>query len=180
MDEEFDSFPRWHCIDRMGRGYKKNGERRGFRPSKIEFGLYGDIDEAGFAKKEIQQYIQKFLPVGTLLQLNKHITYQDGQRELGYELAMDGGDFDIPDVLGKAGCAFMEDLYDAMSDATRRRDMLPSLEDYPRIINNLYVNDLITIIDKDLGQGDGVKKYGNLAVWSGLSLTGIGKCEYSY
>ena len=74
----------------------------------------------------------------------------------------------------------MEDLYDAMSDATRRRDMLPSLEDYPRIINNLYVNDLITIIDKDLGQGDGVKKYGNLAVWSGLSLTGIGKCEYSY
>lgn len=180
LDEEFDSFPRWHCIDRMGRGYKKNGERRGFRPSKIEFGLYGDIDEAGFAKKEIQQYIQKFLPVGTLLQLNKHITYQDGQRELGYELAMDGGDFDIPDVLGKAGCAFMEDLYDAMSDATRRRDMLPSLEDYPRIINNLYVNDLITIIDKDLGQGDGVKKYGNLAVWSGLSLTGIGKCEYSY
>ncbi len=179
LDEEFDSFPRWHCIDRMGRGYKKNGERRGFRPSKIEFGLYGDIDEAGFAKKEIQQYIQKFLPVGTLLQLNKHITQQDGRRNLGYELAMDGGDSDVPDVLGKAGSVFMADLYDAMSDATLRRD-IPSLEDYPRIINNLYVNDLITIIDKNLGQGDGVKKYGNLAIWSGLSLTGIGKCEYSY
>lgn len=73
----------------------------------------------------------------------------------------------------------MEDLYAAMSDATRWR-AIPSPEDYPRIINNLYVNDLITIIDKDLGQGDGVKKYGNLAIWSGLSLTGIGKCEYSY
>lgn len=179
LDEEFDRLPPWHCIDRMGRGYKKNGERRGFRPSQIEFGLYGDIDEAGFAKKEIQQYIQKFLPVGTLLQLNKHITQQDGRRNLGYELAMDGGDSDVPDVLGKAGSVFMEDLYDAMSDALRRRD-IPSLEDYPRIINNLYVNDLITIIDKDLGQGDGVKKYGNLAIWSGLSLIGIGKCEYSY
>lgn len=180
LDEEFDRLPPWHRIDRMGRGYKKNGERRGFRPSQIEFGLYGDIDEAGFAKKEIQQYIQKFLPVGTLLQLNKHITQQDGRRNLGYELAMDGGDSDVPDVLGKAGSVFMEDLYDAMSDALRRRDILPSLEDYPRIINNLYVNDLITIIDKDLGQGDGVKKYGNLAIWSGLSLIGIGKCEYSY
>lgn len=179
LDEEFDSFPRWHRIDGMGRGYKKNGERRGFRPSQIEFGLYGDIDEAGFAKKEIQQYIQKFLPVGTLLQLNKHITQRDGRRKLGYELAMDGGDSDIPDVLGKAGDVFMEDLYAAMSDATRWR-AIPSPEDYPRIINNLYVNDLITIIDKDLGQGDGVKKYGNLAIWSGLSLTGIGKCEYSY
>lgn len=179
LDEEFDSFPRWHRIDGMGRGYKKNGERRGFRPSQIEFGLYGDIDEAGFAKKEIQQYIQKFLPVGTLLQLNKHITQRDGRRKLGYELAMDGGDSDVPDVLGKAGDVFMEDLYAAMSDATRWR-AIPSPEDYPRIINNLYVNDLITIIDKDLGQGDGVKKYGNLAIWSGLSLTGIGKCEYSY
>ena len=179
LDEEFDSFPRWHRIDGMGRGYKKNGERRGFRPSQIEFGLYGDIDEAGFAKKEIQQYIQKFLPVGTLLQLNKHITQRDGRRKLGYELTMDGGDSDIPDVLGKAGDVFMEDLYAAMSDATRWR-AIPSPEDYPRIINNLYVNDLITIIDKDLGQGEGVKKYGNLAIWSGLSLTGIGKCEYSY
>lgn len=175
FDKTF-SKSRQHRIARTGRKYTKKGQNSNFRPAQIEFGYHGDVDEAGFANEEVQQYIQEFLPVGTQLQLNKHFVWQDGQRKIAYELAMDGGEPGVPDVLGKAGSTFMNDLSAAMSDA--RRGEASAFEDYPKTIENLYVNDLITIIDKDIGQGDGLKKYGNLVIWNGLSLIGTGECAY--
>jgi hypothetical protein len=148
------------------------------RLMNIEFGLYGDMELSSFANAEVQAYIRDFLPIGELLQLNKKIIQNDKQKRLAYDLVIDGGDPEVPDIIGKASPHFLDDLTVLMQKITNLNR--PELEDYPKTIDNLYVNDVITIIEKDMGQGNNLKKFGNMLIWNGLSILGMGHCNYSY
>lgn len=138
---------------------------------KIEFGTYGDLDSSSFANEEIQEYIRDELPVGEPLQLNKIIC----DNTLHYELAMEGGDMGVPDVLGAASHAFTGDLCALMQMKNIDQS---EYHCFPKIIDALYVNDLVTFIEQDKGQGKDLPQFGDILVWNGLSVIGMGECHY--
>ena len=141
---------------------------------KVEFGLYRDLDNQAFANEEMQDYIQNDLPVGEMLQLNQSFRGNDSSslKNLCYELSMDGGELGVPDILGRASSSFIYDLGAVTSKNSSDNTC------FPKSIDDLYVNDLITFIEQDKGQDAGLSRFGDIVIWNGLSVMGMGDCHY--
>jgi len=164
----------------------KNGDRRayecGFNWKKnkklthIEIGRPRDLNLFSMAGKESQKIINELIP-GTSVSLTRDRERSEANGYVTYTVRVDGETGII--TLGETGREFSR----ALKRILRSVKNLPDNCDlydylYPDDITDVYIDDVITVINPYKPEADGAKRYGNMMIWRAISLTGFGRLSF--
>lgn len=149
--------------------------------SRIEIGRYGDIVPISMADQKIQKIIDKIYS-GIRVILKKNAKKTDDNKYVTYDILLEE---DIEDdsnerLLGFTSKRFAKSLSNILKSIAK----LPPDKEiiyrvYPEIFSEIYIDDIVSIIKPLSAANKDAKRYGNLQIWKGITLTGFGKADYN-
>lgn len=164
-------------IDKEGerRSYKSGFGYKGQHLSYFEVGLEGDVDLRSFVRTEgTQEFIRDNYDnlIDRKILLSKDNS-SDGH--IRYKIT----DIQTGTIFGYTGVQFADSLSRALHSIYR----LPSSKSlyyttYPQYFTDVYVDDVISVVDQADGSETGVKEYGEMIVWNAISIVGYCKARY--
>ena len=143
--------------------------------SYIEVGFAADVEKRSSVRmKDVQQYLRN---IGNEIKGEKVVlikeSYSNGY--VSYRIHYPKGNLD----LGRTSMNFSESLERALRDIYN----LPSrakvyFDLFPRRLTDVYVDEVISVIDETDGSECGITTYGEMMVWNTISIVGYAKAEY--
>ncbi|GLI18355.1 hypothetical protein TSYNTROPHJE_01680 [Tepidanaerobacter syntrophicus] len=162
-----------------GRQYKPNGERwaqviyrRGRRPfiSRIEVGLDSDVNPKSFINMNIFGGELEVLENQRYLREN---VYKDDEVRLVFNYEKK---YYLIEHNNKIIGALKNDFTQSLRQCINKTNKNP---DYPKLIDNIYVDNVITIVDKSVYDFDFMpKQYKQTHLWTGIEISGFGRVEW--
>lgn len=160
-------------ITRNEDGSKRCAKAGGFAKryiSHFEVGSDTDVDTRSLAMDTtLQQYIQNSVSPGTRLKLKK--CPEDTKSYVVYKIVLEDNE-NI--VLGYTGETFANELEKAIKHILKlnsNTDVYFNV--FPHAFCDIYVHNITTCISSLPPVPDGAKTFGNVSIWSGLTITGF-------
>jgi hypothetical protein len=163
----------------------KEGDRRCFKSdfgrngkphlSFFEVGLGYDLDYRSFVRTEgIQQFIRQNHRdlIGKQVYLLKDIHFTD---YVPYKIILIDSGMEI----GKTSREFYECLTRAIRSVYKLPACLtPYFNVFPSKLSDIYIEDVISIVDQADGSENGVFNYGEMVTWNAINIVGYSRVEY--
>lgn len=167
-------------IDKKGdrRAYKSGFNRRGKKTfSHMEIGRIGDLDTLSMARDEQTQSLIGSIEPGERVSLKKNNIFS---KEAGYIV------YDVVPERYSSGEAIARTSKKFYLDMTRIIKRVNNLPDYTQVydrvypyeFSDIYIDDVISIVEPVRAEAKGARRYGNMMLWRGISLIGFGKTRY--
>lgn len=167
-------------IDKKGdrRAYKNGFNRRGKKTfSHMEIGRIGDLDTLSMARDEQTQSLIGNIEPGERVSLKKNTAFS---KEAGYVV------YDVVPEKYSSGEAIARTSKKFYLDMTRIIKQVNNLPDYTQVyervypyeFSDIYIDDVISIVEPVRTEAKGARRYGNMMIWKGISLIGFGKTRY--
>lgn len=167
----------------------KNGDRRsymtglGFRKKKpylshVEIGRNYDFEPTSFAENsDIQgKFDDPILLVGERVKLIKNMDYSKEVGYISYDIVLEDEMFF--GRIGRTSKKFYLDLKRILKDVNKLppdKDVYPEI--YPSRFSEIYIDDVVSIISNINPKAVAGKKFGDVMVWKGISVTGFAQVE---
>lgn len=163
----------------------KEGDRRcyeskfGYNGKKllsyVEVGFSADVDKRGSVRIQgVQQYLRN---IGNQIKGEKVVLIKEAYSNgyVSYRINYPNGNID----LGKTSEKFSESLERALRDIYHLPARAKVYYDlFPRRLTDVYVDDVLSVIDETDGSEKGITAYGEMMVWNTISIVGYAKAEY--
>lgn len=160
-------------ITRNEDGSKRCAKAGGFAKrylSHFEVGSDTDVNAHSLAEnKELQQYIRKKVTPGTRLKLKKCSQGTMGKDYVIYKIVLEDNE-NI--VLGYTSASFAIELEKAIKHIMKLHCSV-YYDVYPHAFCDVYVHNITTCVSGLLPVPKGAKTYGDVSIWSGLTITGF-------
>lgn len=155
------------------RCYQLGNSRTKKKPlSHIEFGLSTDINQKSFAlKEEIQKIIINRSLVGSRVELVKNRELSNSIKII-YDIRLEEANSAC--TLGQTSNQFSDELkkiFRYIYKMNKNTQVNSSI--FPERFSDIYIDDVITVIDNTDNKLKGAKQFGNMMIWHGLSLSGF-------
>jgi hypothetical protein len=165
-------------IDKVGDGrcFKADFGRNG-KPhlSFFEVGFGYDVDLRSFVRTNgIQLYIrQNYMDmIGQQVYLLKDIHFTD---YISYKIIMLASGIEI----GETSREFCESLTRAIRSVYKLpAHVTPYFNVFPDRLSDIYIEDIISVVDQVDGSENGVISYGEMVTWNAVNIVGYSRIEY--
>ena len=166
-----------HYIRSFKSGSRRSFEisaRRGKKPalSRIEVGKVDDLSNEFFAESaEVQKLVSTLQLRGQAVEFKRNHFVTN---YVGYDLIM----ADSEEVLGKTDEFFSRELIEILRNTLGLYgNAMPRF--YPDALDDIYLDQKITVIGRWKPSLIGARRFGNLAIWEGLTVIGFAHPNYN-
>ena len=143
--------------------------------SYVEIGFSADVEKRSSVRmKDVQQYLRN---LGNEIKGEKVVLIKESYSKdyVSYRIHYPKGNID----LGRTSMSFSESLERALRDIYNLPSRAKVYYDlFPRRLTDVYVDEVISVIDETDGSECGITTYGEMMVWNTISIVGYAKAEY--
>ncbi len=147
------------------------GNRKGYI-THIEVGLQNDLNQRSFAENAVtQELLSRELKPGTRLKF--FICPESAGGEIVYRIATEDNE---QLTLGFTGFGFMTGIESVLQRVWKTSKAI-DIKWFPRIWTDIYVDDFTTCLSTSKTGISGAKRFGDMYVWKGISVSGFARIE---
>lgn len=147
------------------------GNRKGYI-THIEVGLQDDLNQRSFAENAVtQELLSRELKPGTRLKF--FICPESAGGEIVYRIATEDNE---QLTLGFTGFGFMTGIESVLQRVWKTSKAI-DIKWFPRIWTDIYVDDFTTCLSTSKTGISGAKRFGDMYVWKGISVSGFARIE---
>lgn len=165
-------------IDKDGNRRSYKSDFVGFNKQRLtyfEIGISSDLDLRSFVRLD---NVQEFLRSNQKVLIGKDVHLIKEKKKssfVKYKIVLRSNGL----ILGYTS----QDFFESLSRALRAIYNLPQRKAlyfnvYPECFTDIYIENLVSVIESADGSEIGVKNYGDIVTWNAINIVGYGKVEY--